>query len=193
MPPLLVRPMNLPPRRPRPMPPSGRCLLLAILLGCRSTRDQVIRMDVRVLVVWRQGLPAMALVRKLPNYAEMARESNRKRCCLHRKSGTCQPTLMALPREAMDWRPIDKSLLAIPELKRLRDKDHLRYVATHPCLVCGRQPAEAHHLKFSQPSALGRKVSDAFTVPLCALHHRDLHTTGNELAWWEGKRLIRYQ
>ena len=90
---------------------------------------------------------------------------------------------------ATDWRPIDKSLLAIPELKRLRDKDHLRYVATHPCLVCGRQPAEAHHLKFSQPSAIGRKVSDAFTVPLCALHHRDLHTIGNELAWWEGKKI----
>ena len=86
-------------------------------------------------------------------------------------------------------RPVDKSLLAIPETKRLRDKDHLRFVATHPCLVCGRQPTEAHHLKFSQPSALGRKVSDAFTVPLCALHHRDLHTTGNELAWWERKQI----
>jgi DNA recombination protein Rad52 len=86
-------------------------------------------------------------------------------------------------------RPIDKSLLAIPEVKRLRDKGHLQFVATHPCLVCGRQPAEAHHLKFSQPSALGRKVSDAFTVPLCALHHRDLHTTGNELAWWEKKKI----
>jgi DNA recombination protein Rad52 len=91
--------------------------------------------------------------------------------------------------EASERRPIDKSLLAIPEVKRLRDKDPLRFVATHPCLVCGRQPAEAHHLKFSQPSALGRKVSDAFTVPLCALHHRDLHTTGNELAWWERKQI----
>ena len=91
--------------------------------------------------------------------------------------------------EVMDRRQIDKSLLAIPEVKRLRDKDHLQFVATHPCLVCGRQPVEAHHLKFSQPSALGRKVSDAFTVPLCALHHRDLHTTGNELAWWEKKKI----
>ena len=90
---------------------------------------------------------------------------------------------------ATERRPIDKSLLAIPEVKRLRDKDHLKFVATQPCLVCGRQPAEAHHLKFSQPSALGRKVSDAFTVPLCALHHRDLHTTGNELAWWERKKI----
>jgi DNA recombination protein Rad52 len=85
--------------------------------------------------------------------------------------------------------PVDKSLLAIPELKRLRDKDHLRFVASHPCLVCGRQPAEAHHLKFSQPRAMGRKVSDAFTVPLCALHHRDLHTTGHEIAWWERKKI----
>jgi hypothetical protein len=85
--------------------------------------------------------------------------------------------------------PVDKSVLAIPELRRLRDKDHLRFVASHPCLVCGRQPAEAHHLKFAQPSALGRKVSDAFTVPLCALHHRDLHTTGHEQAWWVNKKI----
>ena len=73
--------------------------------------------------------------------------------------------------------------------RRLRDKDHLRFVANHPCLICGRQPVESHRLKFSQTSALGRKVSDAFTVPLCALHHRDLHTTGNELAWWERKQI----
>ena len=99
------------------------------------------------------------------------------------------PTASTPNTAVTERRPIDKSLLAIPEVKRLRDKDHLSFVATHPCLVCGRQPAEAHHLKFSQPSALGRKVSDAFTVPLCALHHRDLHTTGNELAWWEGKKI----
>jgi len=96
---------------------------------------------------------------------------------------------MAPGDEALDRRSIDKSLLAIPEVKRLRDKDHLQFVVTQPCLVCGRLPAEAHHLKFSQPSALSRKVSDAFTVPLCALHHRDLHTTGNEMAWWEKKKI----
>ena len=92
--------------------------------------------------------------------------------------------------KAQDTRvPVDKSFLAIPEIRRLRDKDDLRFVATQPCLVCGRQPAEAHHLRFAQPSAMGRKVSDAFTVPLCALHHRDLHTTGNERAWWERKKI----
>ena len=32
---------------------------------------------------------------------------------------------------------------------------------------------------------MGRKVSDRFTVPLCRLHHRELHRRGNERAWWQ--------
>ena len=80
---------------------------------------------------------------------------------------------------------IDKSVLTFGEPKRLRDKAHLRFVASQPCLICGRQPADAHHLRFSQPQALGRKVSDEFTVPLCRGHHREVHQTGNEVAFWE--------
>jgi len=80
---------------------------------------------------------------------------------------------------------IDKSLLAIPEPKRLRDKGHLRFVASQPCLVCGRQPSDPHHLRFAQPRAIGLKVSDEFTVPLCRGHHRQLHQVGNEVTWWE--------
>ena len=37
------------------------------------------------------------------------------------------------------------------------------------------QPCETHHLRFAQLRALGRKVSDEFTVPLCRVHHRELH------------------
>jgi hypothetical protein len=51
-------------------------------------------------------------------------------------------------------------------------KTHLKFVASQPCLVCGRSPADAHHLRFAQPRAMGRKVSDEFTVPLCRTHHR---------------------
>jgi len=65
-----------------------------------------------------------------------------------------------------------------------RNKAHLRFVAAQPCLVCQRTPCDAHHLKFAQPRALGRKVSDEFTVPLCRQHHRELHHHGNEVAWW---------
>jgi hypothetical protein len=72
---------------------------------------------------------------------------------------------------------------------RLRDKDHRKFVSTQPCLVCGRAPAEAHHLRFAQPRALGRKVSDEFTVPLCRVHHRELHRHGAELAWWQSIRI----
>jgi len=39
-------------------------------------------------------------------------------------------------------------------------------------------------LRFAQPRALGLKVSDEFTVPLCRDHHQQLHQVGNEVAWW---------
>ncbi|HWT81620.1 MAG TPA: Rad52/Rad22 family DNA repair protein [Candidatus Methylomirabilis sp.] len=80
---------------------------------------------------------------------------------------------------------IDKSSLTLAEPKRLRDKAHLKFVASQSCLVCGRQPSDPHHLRFTQPRAIGLKVSDEFTVPLCRGHHRELHQAGNELAWWE--------
>ena len=79
---------------------------------------------------------------------------------------------------------IDKTILALPEPRRVRDRDHVRYVAKQPCLICGRQPCDAHHLRYSQSRALGRKVSDEFTVPLCRGHHREVHGCGDEVAWW---------
>ena len=72
---------------------------------------------------------------------------------------------------------------------RLRDKDHRQYVSRQPCLVCGRTPADAHHLRFAQPRALGRKVSDEFTVPVCRAHHRELHRHGDEASWWQSIKL----
>ena len=36
---------------------------------------------------------------------------------------------------------IDKIRLVLAEPKRLRDKAHLKFVASQPCLVCGRQPS----------------------------------------------------
>ena len=67
---------------------------------------------------------------------------------------------------------------------RLRDKEHCKFVTTQPCLICGRTPTEAHHIRFAQPRALGRKVSDEYTVPVCRLHHRELHRYGDEASWW---------
>jgi hypothetical protein len=101
------------------------------------------------------------------------------------------------PSASPEWRPvgpvetsiakrIDKSQLAHPELRRVRDKDHVKFVAKQPCLICGRRPSDSHHLRFAQRCALARKVSDEFTVPLCRGHHREVHRCGDE-----GKRPVR--
>ena len=79
---------------------------------------------------------------------------------------------------------IDKSVLPIGEPRRYRDRAHLEFVASQSCLVCGRRPCDPHHLRFAQRRALGRRVSDEFTVPLCRLHHRELHRSRDERVWW---------
>jgi hypothetical protein len=33
------------------------------------------------------------------------------------------------------------------------------------------------------------KVSDEFTVPLCAIHHGENHATGDERRWWQERKL----
>ena len=79
---------------------------------------------------------------------------------------------------------IDKSMLALPEPRRIRDRRHVRYVTQQSCLICGRRPSDAHHLRFAQSRALNRKASDEFTIPLCRGHHREVHHSGDEAAWW---------
>jgi hypothetical protein len=86
--------------------------------------------------------------------------------------------------EAQPAATADAGELLLPKDKRIRDKAHLEFVASQPCLVCGRRPAHAHHIRFAQPRGLGLKVSDEFTVPLCNGHHDSLHQTGDERAWW---------
>jgi len=80
---------------------------------------------------------------------------------------------------------IDKSALLLSEPRRYRNRAHLEFVASQPCLFCGRQPSDAHHLRFMQARALGRRVSDEFAVPLCRTHHRALHRGGDEASWWK--------
>jgi hypothetical protein len=88
------------------------------------------------------------------------------------------------PRTRPEAKLIDKSVLTLPEPRRARDREHVKSVAKRPCLICGRRPSDAHHLRFAQSRALGRKVSDEFTVPLCRGHHREVHRCGDEAIWW---------
>ena len=90
---------------------------------------------------------------------------------------------LASPLLEAERRPI------VPKVIRLRDKEHRKFVASQPCLVCGRAPSDPHHLRFAQPRAFGRRVSDEFTVPLCRTHHRELHRRGDEAPWWQGIKI----
>jgi ERF superfamily len=95
---------------------------------------------------------------------------------------TTNPTTLG-PGRGARIRPEGASSISMKP-RRSRDKDHIRFIARQPCTVCGRKPCEAHHIRFAQPRALGRRVSDEFTVPLCRVHHRELHRHGDEGAWW---------
>jgi hypothetical protein len=100
------------------------------------------------------------------------------------QSLTSQPQNARKSKNRPRSKGIDKGVLTLPEPRRIRDRNHVKSVAKRPCLICGRQPADSHHLRFTQTSALGCKVSDEFTVPLCRGHHREVHRYGDEVAWW---------
>ena len=109
-------------------------------------------------------------------------------------NGGAQPTSpestsLLKPSKIASGSRINKSELTIGTERRYRDKAHLQFVASQPCLVCGRQPTHAHHLTFAQKRGLAMKVSDEFTVPLCALHHDEVHRSGGESKWWSERKI----
>jgi hypothetical protein len=150
--------------------------------------------DIEILfAIWEQNVDTVRALNKrlkqdhLPN-SGMAPQlvAHLKRCAIAlvkpHAEGTEERSLHA--HNGGNRQKIDKSLLTISEPKRHRSKEHLKYVAQQPCLICGRSPSHAHHIRFAQSRGLGLKVSDEFTVPLCAIHHSENHTTGDERGWW---------
>jgi len=53
------------------------------------------------------------------------------------RSKTVQPT-----KRRSQAKGIDKSTLLLAEPRRIRDREHVRYVAGQPCLICGRSPSD---------------------------------------------------
>ena len=147
----------------------------------------------RLFAVWEQNLATVRLLHQHlkhqggPN-ADVALEvvGHLKACSValvpQESKGATKATGLANAK-------IDKSTLAFGEVKRVRSKAHLKFVARQACLICGRAPSHAHHLRYAQPKGIGLKVSDEFTVPLCAIHHQENHATGNERQWWQERNL----
>jgi hypothetical protein len=91
--------------------------------------------------------------RQYPPLMEQLRKNSAEQ-----KQTSLPPPLVPSRPDSIQGR-IDKSQLPIAEPKRLRDKGHLKFVASQPCLICGRQPSDPHHLRFAQPHGIGLKVS----------------------------------
>jgi DNA recombination protein Rad52 len=142
--------------------------------------------DIEILfAVWEQNVDTVRALNKqlkqdhLPNSGVAPQlVAHLKRCAI----ALVKPHVGGTPESSSQAhnggtrQKIDKSLLTISEPKRHRSKEHLKYVAQQPCLICGRSPSHAHHVRFAQSKGLALKVSDEFTVPLCAIHHSQNHT-----------------
>ena len=166
-------------------------------------RDQLLNQlsevnSLESVTIWaRRILPAKNTLSAAD--AQQVEEAFRARLAeLSDREEALRPSSTSTPKSAFDRKQqrqksnrtsvaenIDKSQLSHPEPRRLRDREHVRFVANQPCLICGRVPSDPHHLRFVQRQALGRKVSDEYTVPLCCGHHRELHHRGDETAWWQ--------
>ena len=154
--------------------------------------------DIEILfAIWEQNVDTVRALNKhlkqdhLPNSGVAPQlVAHLKRCAiaLVKPHAAGTEEVQATSSQALNGggrQKIDKSLLTISEPKRHRSKEHLQYVAQQPCLICGRSPSHAHHVRFAQSKGLALKVSDEFTVPLCAIHHSENHSTGDERKWWQ--------
>ncbi len=146
--------------------------------------DEITAID-DLYAFWTLNAPSLKLLDETPHARELAQrivDTLKDRARQIVNDAVAAKAASDLPKAITDGRTGTSYLL--PKEKRIRDRAHLQFVATQPCLICGREPTQAHHLRFAQPRAMGLKVSDEFTVPLCVTHHDQLHRTGNEQAFW---------
>lgn len=101
----------------------------------------------------------------------------------------CGPALLEALQTPKSVLQSPQSALPLGYPRRIRDRKHLKFVSNQLCLKCARWPSDAHHLTYAQPRAMGMKVSDEFVVPLCRLHHREVHHARSEIAWWRDLKI----
>jgi hypothetical protein len=197
--PIQVSPVRQDPPAPPSSPPqrrNGRALPLkrpstfeaeeSLVHRDRLLTEIAVLTSVDQAVLWtKQALPIKnRLIRAHAEDVEAAFQGRMEQLTMPQEAEPRPATIVAAgENKGATSKPVEMAL-PIAHQPRRRDKQHLRFVASQPCLLCDRRPADAHHLRFAQPKALGRKVSDEFTVPLCRTHHRQLHQAGNEAEWW---------
>lgn len=67
---------------------------------------------------------------------------------------------------------------------KIRNRNHLKFIASLPCIICGAADVQAAHLRSGNSAGMGLKSGDDKTLPLCLFHHAEQHKCGNEAKWW---------
>lgn len=66
---------------------------------------------------------------------------------------------------------------------KFKSKKYLKWVASLPCLLCLYNECQAHHITIAEKRGFSQKVSDKFTIPLCYVHHHQLHMLSERKFW----------
>ncbi|WP_425299735.1 DUF968 domain-containing protein [Providencia rettgeri] len=82
------------------------------------------------------------------------------------------------------------SFMKKPKLQRWESEKYLKWVKSQPCCICNSIAHDAHHLIGHGQGGMGTKAHDLFTIPLCRVHHSELHKDPNGWEREHGSQLI---
>lgn len=77
-----------------------------------------------------------------------------------------------------------------PKLQRWESEKYLRWVKSQPCCICGSIADDAHHIIGHGQGGIGTKAHDVFTIPLCRIHHSELHKDPKEWEREHGSQIV---
>jgi len=68
-----------------------------------------------------------------------------------------------------------ESFMLRPKRKRWENETYTRWVKSQACACCGKQADDPHHIIGHGQGGMGTKAHDLFVIPLCRMHHDELH------------------
>lgn len=75
--------------------------------------------------------------------------------------------------------------MLIPKNKPIRNKAHLKFIASLPCCVSCAYGVQSAHIRKGNNSGMGFKSGDDCTVPLSLREHNLQHQIGCEEKYWK--------
>lgn len=68
-----------------------------------------------------------------------------------------------------------ESFMLRPKRRRWENETYTGWVKQQPCMCCNKQADDPHHLIGYGMGGMGTKAHDIFVIPLCRVHHDELH------------------